>query len=135
MKTQCLRANKTQHYCGNENAWGAGWVREEVALIKSLIYTWWKRCAWGTFVLSLTQVGRNHQLTKLPNYCNEITFFAMCSKGLKLEQSISLIFASKISWWWFSFRLVPIFNTAPVASKNTARLKRGQNQPKNNHLC
>ncbi len=33
-----------------------------------------------------------------------------------------------------SFRLKPIFNTAPAASKNTARFKSGQNQPKNNHL-
>jgi len=37
MKAQCLQANETQHYCGKENAWGAGWVRKRVALIKSLI--------------------------------------------------------------------------------------------------
>jgi len=35
--------------------------------------------------------------------------------------------ASKISQWWFGFRRKPIFNTAPAASKNNARFKRGQN--------
>jgi len=33
------------------------------------------------------------------------------------------------------FRLEPIFNTAPAASKNTAQFKSGQNWPKNNHLA
>ncbi len=29
--------------------------------------------------------------------------------------------------WWFDFKLEPIFTTASAASKNEARLKRGQN--------
>ncbi len=37
MKTQCLQTNETQHYCRKENASEAGWGRERVALIKSLI--------------------------------------------------------------------------------------------------
>jgi len=36
---------------------------------------------------------------------------------------------------WFGLRLEAIFNTAQAASKNTARFKSGQNQPKNNHLA
>ncbi len=34
-------------------------------------------------------------------------------------QSVSLIWASSISPWWFGFRLKSILNTAPAASKNT----------------
>jgi len=29
----------------------------------------------------------------------------------------------------------PIFNTAPAAYKNTARLKSGQNRPENNYIA
>jgi len=32
---------------------------------------------------------------------------------------------------WLDFRLEPIFNTAPGASKNDAQFKNGQYQPKN----
>ncbi len=39
MKTQCLQTNEMQHYFRKENASVAGWGREKVALIKSLI-TW-----------------------------------------------------------------------------------------------
>jgi len=46
MKVQCLQ---TKWESGKENAWEAGWVRKELALIKSLICPRWKRCAWGTF--------------------------------------------------------------------------------------
>jgi len=46
MKTQFLQTNKTQHYCGKENALGVGWVRKEVALIKSLIYARRKKTRW-----------------------------------------------------------------------------------------
>ncbi len=49
-------------------------------------------------------------------------------------QSISWIWASYISWRWFVFRLKPIFNIAPAASKNTAQFKSGHNWLKNNHL-
>jgi len=35
----------------------------------------------------------------------------------------------------FGFKLEPILNTAPAASKNTAWFKSGQNRPKNNHLA
>jgi len=45
------------------------------------------------------------------------------------------IWASLISQWWFNFRLKPIYDTAPTASKNTAQFKRGQNWLKNNHLA
>ncbi len=38
--------------------------------------------------------------------------------------------ASKISQWWFGFRLEPIFNTAPAAFKNAARLKVVKLDPK-----
>ncbi len=37
MKTQCLQTNETQHYCRKENTFEAGWGRERVPLIKSLI--------------------------------------------------------------------------------------------------
>ena len=37
MKTQCLQTYEVQHYCRKENAGVAGWGRERVALIKSLI--------------------------------------------------------------------------------------------------
>jgi hypothetical protein len=37
MKTQCLQTNEMQHYFRKENASVAGWGREKVALIKSLI--------------------------------------------------------------------------------------------------
>jgi len=33
------------------------------------------------------------------------------------------------------FRLEPIFNTVPSASKNAAQFNSGQNGPKNNHLA
>jgi len=33
------------------------------------------------------------------------------------------------------FRLEPMFNTAPAASKSTAQFKSDQNWPKNNHLA
>jgi len=56
MKTLCLQTNKTQHYCGKENAWGARWVRKGVALIKSLIYARKKRRAWGTFVRDRAEI-------------------------------------------------------------------------------
>ncbi len=36
--------------------------------------------------------------------------------------------------WWFDFKLEPIFDTAPAASKNKARFKSGQSRLKNNHL-
>jgi len=32
MKTFCLQKNKTQHYLGKENAWGAGGVGERVGV-------------------------------------------------------------------------------------------------------
>ncbi len=32
MKTKCLQTNKTKHYLGNENAWGAGGVRYRVGV-------------------------------------------------------------------------------------------------------
>jgi hypothetical protein len=35
----------------------------------------------------------------------------------------------------FDFKLEPIFDTAPAASKNKACFKSGQNQLKNNHLA
>ncbi len=50
--------------------------------------------------------------------------FFLLPKYLVL-QSVSRIWASKIFRWWFGFRLEPIFNTAPAASKNTAWLKSG----------
>jgi len=37
--------------------------------------------------------------------------------------------------WWFGFRLELIFNTAPVAPKNTAQFKNGQNQPQNSYFA
>jgi len=45
--------------------------------------------------------------------------------------SVSRIWASWISRGWFVFRLEPIFNTTPAASKNNAQFKSGQNQPNN----
>jgi len=42
-------------------------------------------------------------------------------------QSVSRIWASLISRWWFEFRLKPIFNTAPAASKNNVQFRSGQN--------
>ncbi len=56
MKTQCLQTNKTQHYCGKENAWEAGWVRRRIALIKNLIYARKKRRAWSTFVRDRAEI-------------------------------------------------------------------------------
>jgi len=38
-----------------------------------------------------------------------------------------------ISWWWFGFRLEPIFTTAPAALKNDAQFYNGQIQLENNH--
>ncbi len=35
----------------------------------------------------------------------------------------------------YSFRLKPIFTTAPAASKNDAHFKSGQNGLKNNHVA
>ncbi len=32
MKTQCLQTDKTQHYLGKENTWGAGGVRDRVGI-------------------------------------------------------------------------------------------------------
>ncbi len=37
--------------------------------------------------------------------------------------------------WWFDFKLEPIFDTAPTASKNKARFKSGQSRLKNNYLA
>ncbi len=37
--------------------------------------------------------------------------------------------------WWFDFKLEPIFDTSPAASKNEAHVKSGQNWPKNNRLA
>jgi hypothetical protein len=37
--------------------------------------------------------------------------------------------------WWFDFKLEPVFDTAPATSKNEARIKSGQNRPKNNRLA
>ncbi len=37
--------------------------------------------------------------------------------------------------WWFNYKLEPIFDTAPAALKNEARVKSGQNWPKNNCLA
>jgi len=50
LKARCLQTNKTQHNCGKESAWEAGWIKKRVALIKSLIYPRKKRRAWGAFV-------------------------------------------------------------------------------------
>jgi hypothetical protein len=41
--------------------------------------------------------------------------------------------ANLICQRWFNFKLEPIFDTAPAASKNEARFKSGQSQLKNNH--
>jgi len=63
MKTQCLQTNETQHYCEKENAWGAGWVRKEVALIKGLIYASEKKTRLRRICMRSTKVGRFYQLT------------------------------------------------------------------------
>jgi len=49
-------------------------------------------------------------------------------------QSVSRIWASYISRWWFGFRLKLIFNTAEAASKNDASFKKDQNRMKNMQL-
>jgi hypothetical protein len=36
---------------------------------------------------------------------------------------------------WFGFKLEPIIDTAPAASKNEAQVNSGQNWPKNNRLA
>jgi len=63
-KTQCLQTNKTQHYCGKKNSWGAWWVRKEVALIKSLIYVREKKTRLRRVWIRSTKVGQIYQLTK-----------------------------------------------------------------------
>jgi len=40
----------------------------------------------------------------------------------------------EIGFWWFGFRLKPIYTTALAASENDACFKRTHNQLKNNHL-
>ncbi len=42
---------------------------------------------------------------------------------------------AKICLWWFNFKLIPIFATAPAATKNEAHFKCGQNVLGNNHLA
>ncbi len=63
MKTQCLQTNKMQHYCGKENAWVAGWVRKEVALINSFIYAREKKTRLKRVWIRSTKVGWIYQLT------------------------------------------------------------------------
>jgi len=45
MKTHCLQTTEMQDCLGKESALGARGGVERVALIKSLIYARWKRCA------------------------------------------------------------------------------------------
>jgi hypothetical protein len=57
----------------------------------------------------------------------QLDYYKLGSIYKTFLQSVSQIWASLISQWWFSFRLKPIFNTAPAACKNTAQFKSGQN--------
>ncbi len=43
--------------------------------------------------------------------------------------------AKQICQCWLDFKLEPIFDTAPAASKNKARFKSGQSRLKNKHLA
>jgi len=54
----------------------------------------------------------------------------MCTDKKIQLQRVSQIWASYIFQLWFGFKLKPIFNTAPAASKNTAQFKSGQNRLK-----
>ena len=64
MKIQCLHTIRMQHYCEkNENTWEAGWVRKELALIKSLIYTREKKTRMRRVWIRSTKVGQIYQLT------------------------------------------------------------------------
>jgi len=49
-------------------------------------------------------------------------------------QSVSRIWASKISLWWFGFKLKLTFTTAPAGSKNDNQFKRSPIRLKNNQL-
>ncbi len=60
------------------------------------------------------------------NFLSYYLLSKMCVSGIK---------ASQICQWWFDFKLEPIFDTGPAASKSEACFKSGQSRLENNHLA
>jgi len=106
MKTQCLQTNEMQHYCGKENAWGARWVRKEVALIKSLIYARRKnmrlRRVWiwstkvGWFISWQNRFGKIDPRKHHSNTVQQTSFFKWATrKYLTIERAKCWMITSK----------------------------------------
>ncbi len=65
------------------------------------------------------------------SYLYRRTFF---NKAANVMETVGTVCFRDFCQWWFDFKLEPIFDTAPSASKNKARFKSGQSWLKNNHL-
>jgi len=58
---------------------------------------------------------------------NDFFYKMHCYRPIVMSCTESFTDLGKLNFrWWFGFRLEPIFNTAPAASKNKASFKRGQ---------
>ncbi len=79
-----------------------------------------------TYVCKMLPGTQSKRSITQQGFLETINFEPFITMGWLL-QCVSPIQASKIGLWWFNFKLEPIFATTPVASKNEAHLKSGQN--------